>query len=72
MTTFDKVKHMVGAAATGVLITGLSGGIAVPAWLMIAAAAIQFATGSTSAPLNSLLPGKKDARGQIADKEDPK
>lgn len=74
MTTFDKVTHALGAAATGILITGLSGGIAVPGWLLITAAAVQFATGATTSPLvkNSMFTPKKDARGQVSDAENPK
>ena len=74
MTTFDKITHLVGAAATGILITGLSGGIAVPGWLMITAAALQFATGATTSPMvkGSMFTSKADARGQVADAENPK
>lgn len=75
MTTFDKVKHMLGAAATGVLVVGASGGVAIPAWLMITAAITSFATGATSSPIvgkGSLFTPKPDARGQIADREDPR
>lgn len=75
MTTFDKVTHMVGTAASGVLVAGLSGGIAVPGWLMITAVAVQFATGATSGAMvkpGSLFTPKPDKRGQIADAENPK
>jgi hypothetical protein len=74
MSTFDKIKNMIGAGATGVLIAGLSGGISVPAWLLITAAAVQFATGATTAPMltKSMFTPKADARGQVADAENPK
>ena len=74
MSTFDKVTHMVGMGATGILLAGLSGGLAVPTWLLITAAAVQFATGATSSPLvkGSLFTPKPDARGQVSDREDPK
>jgi len=75
MTNFDRILHLVGAVASGVVITGLSGGIAVPTWLMITAASVAFATGSASNPmvkLPSMLTAKPDVRGQVADVEAPK
>lgn len=75
MTTFDKLMNMAGLAASGILITGLSGGIAVPPWLLITCAGVQFATGATALPM--LRKGPQTgvaggAKGQAVDAEDPK
>ena len=75
MTDFDRILHLVGAAASGVVILGASDGVAMPAWLMITAAAVSFATGATSSPMvkqPSIFTPKPDARGQVADAESPK
>ena len=75
MTTFDKLMNMAGLAASGILITGLSGGISVPAWLLITCAGIQFATGATAVPMLRKGPQtgvNGGAKGQKADSEDPK
>ena len=72
MTTFDKVAHALGAAATGILAAGLSGGVAVPAWLMLTAVGVQFATGAATSPMVRRKDNKPDARGQVRDDEDPK
>ena len=77
MTNFDKALNMLGAAASGILITGLSGGIAIPTWLLIVAAGVQFATGATATPMlnkkgGSIFTPKADARGQVSDSEVPK
>jgi len=75
MTNFDRILHLVGAAASGVVVLGASGGVAIPAWLMITAAAVSFATGTVSNPAvkqPSIFLPKADARGQVADAENPK
>lgn len=72
MSTFDKIAHALGAAATGILAAGLSGGVAVPAWLMLTAVGVQFATGASTAPMMRRKDNAPDARGQIRDDEEPK
>ena len=75
MTNFDRILHLIGLAATGVVVTGASGGVAIPGWLMIAASVTAFVTGASSNPVvkrTSFFTPKPDARGQIADSEDPK
>lgn len=71
MTTFDRVLNMVGVAASGILIAGLSGGISVPAWLLIACAGVQAATGATAAPMLRKAP-KANPNGSVVDAEDPR
>lgn len=71
MTNFDKVLNMAGVAASGILIAGLSGGISVPAWLLIVCAGVQAATGATAKPMLRKT-HKPDARGQVRDDEDPR
>jgi len=48
MSKFDKVLHLVGAGAAGLLITALSGGIALPAAVKIVCVAVAYATGATA------------------------
>jgi len=75
MTNLDRILHLVGAAAGGVLVVGATGGAAIPVWLMVTAAVVQVATGMTSNPaikLPSMTTPKPDARGQVADPENPK
>jgi len=55
MTTFDKVLHMLGAGAAGVAITGATGGLAIPAWLMIVCIGVAFATGTITSPIKGLF-----------------
>ena len=62
MSTIDRVLHLLGLAATGVVVTGASGGMAVPAWLMITASVVTFVTGTAA---GSALPKAKKP-------EDPK
>jgi len=53
MSKFDKVLHMVGAAAAGVLITSLSGGLALPLAVKIVCVAVSYATGVTAGSMFS-------------------
>jgi len=55
MTNFDKIMHMVGAAAAGVAITGASGGFALPTWLMIVCVAVGFGTGTITGPIKNMF-----------------
>jgi hypothetical protein len=74
MTNFDKILNMAGVAASGILIAGLSGGISVPAWLLIVCAGVQTVTGATAAPMLRKGPQtgiKGGAKGQAEDGEEP-
>ena len=46
MSTYDKVAHIIGLAALGLLGASASGHI--PGWLIITASVVAFATGSTT------------------------
>lgn len=75
MSNFDRIMHLLGTAAAGIVVVGGSGGVAVPGWLLITAGVVAFATGATSGPMMkrpSIFTPKPDARGQVADAEDPK
>ena len=71
MTTLDKLLNMAGVAASGILIAGLSGGITVPAWVLIACAGVQAATGATAPPMLRKAP-KKNPNGSAVDDEEPR
>lgn len=52
MSTFDKVMHVVGIVAGVIVTVGVSGGVAMPAWLIVAAGAIApIASGVAASPL---------------------
>lgn len=55
MSTVDKILHTVGLAAAGVLITAMSGGLALPLAVKIACVAVAFGTGTISNPVKDLF-----------------
>ena len=51
MSTFDKILHTVGLLAGGIVAVGASGGVALPAWLMVVAGIVApVASGAAAAP----------------------
>lgn len=61
MTTFDKVLHLVGLAAGGIVAIGATGGAAIPAWLMVVAGVLApIASGVAAKP--AFLTKKPDAK----------
>jgi hypothetical protein len=75
MTTADRILNAIGSAASGALIAAESGQLPLPWWAKMALAIIVPAAFGTAAPMvkrSSLTPGKKDARGQVRDDEDPR
>ena len=75
MSTADRILNAIGTAASGVLVAAESGTLPLPWWAKMALAIIVPAAFSTSAPMvkrSSLKTPKPDARGQIADGEEPK
>jgi len=75
MTTADRIFNAIGTAASGALVAAEGGALPLPWWAKLALAIIVPAAFGTSAPMikrSSLTPGKKDARGQVADDEDPR
>jgi hypothetical protein len=76
-STFDKVMDLLGAGGAAVSIIALSNPASgIPAWLAIAATVLAQVTGRAASKgiplLSSFAPAKKDARGQVADPEDPR
>ena len=74
---FDKLMDLLGSAGAAVSVIALANPASgVPAWLAITGTVIAMATGraaSKGIPIySSLVPGKKDSRGQTEDSEDPK
>jgi len=73
----DKILDLVGSAGAAVSVIALANPASgIPVWLAIAGTVIAMATGraaSKGVPLySSFKPGQKDARGQVADAEEPK
>jgi len=62
MSKFDKVLHIVGAGAAGLLITALSGGIALPAAVKIVCVAVAYATGATAGSVFGSKPSDPPAK----------
>lgn len=58
MSRFDKVMHMIGLGAAGVLVTVISGGIALPLAVKLGLVAVAFGTGTMT---NPVFGGKKDS-----------
>ena len=51
MTTFDKVLHIVGLTAGGLVAVAATGGVALPGWLIAVAGIIApIASGTAAAP----------------------
>lgn len=51
MSKFDKILHMVGLGAAGVLVTAISGGIALPLAVKLGLVAVAFGTGTVTNPM---------------------
>jgi hypothetical protein len=73
---FDKIMDLLGSGGAAVAVIGAASPGAIPAWLMIAGTAIAMVTGRAAnkgIPIYSSMKNVgKDARGQIADAEQPK
>jgi hypothetical protein len=54
MTNYDKIAHLLGTAANGLIIVSASMKAGtIPAWLIIVCAVTAFATGVTTSPVLS-------------------
>jgi hypothetical protein len=75
MSSVDRLLNFIGAAAAGLGMAGASEQLPLPWWVKLICAGIAYAAPASAQPVirrNSLAAGKRDARGQIADREDPK
>lgn len=57
MKSIDRILDFLGLGAMGV-VTVAAAGVAMPAWLVIAAAVVSFASGKASSPGMPFLPKK--------------
>lgn len=76
-STFDKIMDLLGASGAAISVLAMSAPtLGLPAWLVATGTVIAWATGRAAGKgipiISSFAPAKKDARGQVADVEEPK